>query len=288
MVPLIALAPAVIIVPLCAALAVAMIFYAMLPQNGDLQRRLENFGGGTSQAAKQILIFDSLFSEKSRSQTTRRLQEAGWYKITPPMFLSYQLAAVACGFGLTALGLLVLKFDGLLAIICVLLPGIAYITPSFMLDSAVKTRKMEIACEVPDFLDAVATAVGAGVALNAALLNAVEVVPGALGTEFRACLAEVRMGRSRADALNAMSARVGQQDLSQVVTAIVQSERVGGNISQVLEELAAEARNRRFTRAEEIAAVLPLKMTFPMAFFLLPALFVMIFAPVFAGMQAGQ
>jgi tight adherence protein C len=95
-------------------------------------------------------------------------------------------------------------------------------------------------------------------------------------------LSDVRLGRNRADAFNSMAQRVHQVDLSSLVMAIVQTERLGGNIGHVLDELADEARSRRLQRAEGIAAALPVKMVLPMAFFMLPALFVMIFAPVIA------
>jgi tight adherence protein C len=79
-----------------------------------------------------------------------------------------------------------------------------------------------------------------------------------------------------------MANRVRQESLSTTITAIVQAERLGSNLSAVLEELAEEVRNRRMTRAEEIANLMPTKMVIPMALFMLPALFVMIFGGVVA------
>ena len=95
-------------------------------------------------------------------------------------------------------------------------------------------------------------------------------------------LSEVRLGRSRADALKGMSQRVRLEQLSTTVSAIVQAERLGSNLADVLEELAEEVRNRRMIRAEEIANLMPTKMVLPMACFMLPALFVMIFGGVVA------
>ena len=62
----------------------------------------------------------------------------------------------------------------------------------------------------------------------------------------------------------------------------MQTEKLGGNVAHVLDELAEEARSRRLSRAEELAAKIPVKMVIPMAFFMLPALLVMIFGPVAA------
>jgi tight adherence protein C len=154
--------------------------------------------------------------------------------------------------------------------------------PSFSLDKAIAKRKHDIGRRIPDFLDMVSTTVEAGVALNSALAIATASIKGPLAEELEMVLSDVRLGRNRADAFNSMAQRVHQVDLSSLVMAIVQTERLGGNIGHVLDELADEARSRRLQRAEGIAAALPVKMVLPMAFFMLPALFVMIFAPVVA------
>ena len=275
----------IFLIALSVMLTIGLLVYAVIPQTGEMERRLATFGGEMGQSAKHILIFDGLYNAEKRGQMTKRLLEGGWYKTTPGQYMAYQYGLAGGGF---AVGLLItlLVHLPLMAVAFFVLVG--FLSPTFALGSATKKRKLSVQCEIPDFLDAIATAVSAGVALNAAMLSAVEISRGPLGDEFRATLADIRMGRGRAEAMKAMASRVNQSDLSQLITAIVQSEQVGGNIAQVLEELASEARNRRFTRAEELAAVLPLKMTIPMAFFLLPALFTMIFAPVAAGLMAAQ
>ena len=161
---------------------------------------------------------------------------------------------------------------------------VGFIAPSFVLDNAVKARKAQIARRIPDLLDMVSTTVEAGTALNGALAVAVTRMTGPLSEEFRMTLSDIRVGMPRADALTALARRVQQIDLSSVVTALVQTERLGGNVAHVLDELAEESRNRRMSRAEEAAAKLPVKMVIPMALFMLPALFVMIFGPVAAEM----
>ncbi len=159
---------------------------------------------------------------------------------------------------------------------------IGYIFPTFSLDGAIKKRKTAIARRLPDLLDMVSTTVEAGTALNGALAIAVTRLEGPLADEFRMTLSDIRVGVNRADALTALSRRVNQIDLASVVTALVQTERLGGNVAQVLDELAEEARSRRLNRAEELAAKIPVKMVIPMALFMLPALLVMIFGPVAA------
>ena len=95
-------------------------------------------------------------------------------------------------------------------------------------------------------------------------------------------LAEVRLGRPRGDAFNAMAERINEESTTTMVTAIVQAEKIGSNLSEVLAELAKETRDRRWMRAEERAAQLPIKMILPMALFMIPSLYLMIFGPVVA------
>jgi len=154
--------------------------------------------------------------------------------------------------------------------------------PLSQLKIAVTERKRLIQIGLPDLLDMLASTVQAGLAFTAALQSAQDVATGPLGEEIKAALSEIRLGRSRADALKSMAKRVRQESLSTTITAIVQAERLGSNLAAVLEELAEEVRNRRMTRAEEIANLMPTKMVIPMALFMLPALFVMIFGGVVA------
>jgi tight adherence protein C len=164
----------------------------------------------------------------------------------------------------------------------VMLTFIGMYFPLSQLKSAVAARKIAITKALPDLLDMLASTVQAGLAFNAALASSQETAVGPLGDEIKAMLSEVRLGRSRSDALKSMAARVRVEQLSTTVTAIVQAERLGSNLANVLEELAEEVRNRRMTRAEEIANLMPTKMVIPMALFMLPALFVMIFGGVVA------
>jgi tight adherence protein C len=157
-----------------------------------------------------------------------------------------------------------------------------------LLKQAVQKRKVQLQRGLPDFLDMLAATVQAGLAFNGALGYAADVTTGALREEIDAVLSEIRLGRSRADALRSMAMRVRQSDISSTVTAIVQAERLGSNLGSVLNELAEEARNKRMMLAEEIAALMPVKMVIPMALFMLPALFVMIFGGVVARFMTGQ
>jgi len=154
--------------------------------------------------------------------------------------------------------------------------------PNASLNRAIDTRKKSVQRELPNFLDIVSTSVEAGTALSGALNVGAEAVEGALRDELNAVMDDIRLGRSRSEALAAMAHRLREPDLTTTVTAIVQAEKLGGNIAGVLNALASEARERRMMRAEEVAAQLPVKLIFPMAGFMLPALMALIFGGIVA------
>jgi tight adherence protein C len=259
---------------------------SLIPSKSDVSKKLEELEGlkwDAQQGGRQSAL-EKIFSEDRRGKLKSQLQEAGWYRVTPTKMVARTLSGGL--FGLTcgmAVCLYMNDFFDLLPMVAVLVftVGGAYL-PMSQLKSAVKKRKIAIQKGLPDLLDLLATTVQAGLAFNQALGYAEQASTGALHEELSAVLSEIRLGRSRAEAMRSMADRVRQQDLSTTVTAIIQAERLGSNLSEVLTELSEEARNRRMMRAEEIAALMPIKMVIPMALFMLPALFVMIFGGVVA------
>jgi len=258
---------------------------ALLGNRSDVSRRVAELENTATLHThhRTTPIVKHLLSGVDKTAIAAKLAEAGWYKTTVTHFV---LSRLACFGVMAALSIFFLVATQQLSLLYVVFAiGVAALgltLPSFSLDGAIKKRKTAIGRRIPDFLDMVSTTVEAGVALNAALAIATSSIKGPLSEEMEMVLSDIRLGRNRADAFNSMAQRVHQVDLSSLVMAIVQTERLGGNIGHVLDELADEARSRRLQRAEGIAAALPVKMVLPMAFFMLPALFVMIFAPVVA------
>jgi tight adherence protein C len=233
----------------------------------------------------ELGIFARFFDERGRTNLERRLVQAGWYKLTPGRFMMNGIIASFSGLFVGLLVPFVLhRHVWWLYVLPVLLALAGAIAPSSILDGAIAERKRRIRNALPDFLDLVSTTVEAGIALNGAFAAAVDAVRGPFRDELLACLSDIRVGRSRAEALAAMAARADVTELTTTVTAIVQAEKLGGDIAGILDQLAHEARDHRMMRAEELAAQLPVVMTFPMALCMLPALFVMIFGAVAAQM----
>lgn len=108
----------------------------------------------------------------------------------------------------------------------------------------------------------------------------------ALTRELRWAVAEMRVGASRDDSLRRMAERTGVHDLSTFVAVLIQSNQLGVSIAQVLHNQAAEMRVRRRQRAEELARQAGVKMIFPLAILIFPALMVVIFGPVVPGLMS--
>jgi len=265
------------------ALAVGLLFVSLTPSKSEVSKRLEQLEQMRFEPGQRQQAFERIFNDEQRGKLQQQLYEAGWYTVTPAKIGARIIAGAIFGFTL-GISLAAWRHSTELlyiAGIVLFTIGGAYL-PLSQLKIAVKERKIKITKALPDLLDMLASTVQAGLAFNAALAVAQEIAVGPLGEELKAVLSEVRLGRSRSDALKSMAMRVRQEQLATTVTAIVQAERLGSNLASVLEELAEEVRNRRMIRAEELANLMPTKMVLPMALFMLPALFVMIFGGVVA------
>jgi tight adherence protein C len=276
-----------LVVVLAAALCVALLGYVTVTtfvHRSALERHVAQLDRAGIEADRkaELGVFARFFDERGRTQLERRLVQAGWYNLTAGRFM---MRSIGASFGGLIVGLaiplvLLHRHDIWFLFLPIMLALAGALAPSSMLDGAIANRKRNIRNSLPDFLDLVSTTVEAGIALNGAFAAAVDAVRGPFRDELLAVLSDIRVGRSRAEALAAMAARADVVELTTTVTAIVQAEKLGGDVAGILDQLAHDARDHRMTRAEEIAAQLPVKMTFPMALCMLPALFVMIFGAV--------
>jgi tight adherence protein C len=152
--------------------------------------------------------------------------------------------------------------------------------PEVLLRSKTQARQKQIQRGLPDALDLLVISVEAGLGFDAAIQRLVEKRDDALATEFARVLAEMRVGRSRRDALKDMVLRTQVPDLNNFVGAILQAEQLGVSVTKVLTVQAEQMRVVRRQRAEEKAAQLQLKLIFPLAIFIFPALCVVIMGPI--------
>jgi tight adherence protein C len=154
-----------------------------------------------------------------------------------------------------------------------------YFFPVLWLSRKITKRKKEIFRALPDAIDLLTISVDAGLAFDSALQRVSEKWDNALSREFRRVIAEIRVGKPRREALRELALRTGVSELSTFVASIIQADQLGVSISRVLQVQAEQMRLKRRQWAEAEAHRAPLKMMFPVAFCILPALYVMILGP---------
>jgi tight adherence protein C len=162
---------------------------------------------------------------------------------------------------------------------------VGYILPVAMLDRTIRLRQERIRRGVPDALDLMVVCVEAGVSLDAAILRVareVRLVHTDLAHELHVVNRLTNAGVPRESALRGLWQRTGVEDIRALVSSLIQSEKWGTSVATVLRVAAETLRRKRKQYAEKKAKQAPLKMTFPLLFFILPALFIVIMGPAVA------
>lgn len=160
--------------------------------------------------------------------------------------------------------------------------------PCFWLRGRGEERRRAIDRGLPFALDLLTLVVEGGHDLATAIANVVERAPkGPLVDELSIALRELRMGRSRKEALCASVVRSGSSDLGRAMAAITQADRMGASVGATLRALSEQLRTERFLLAEKKAAEAPVKMLFPLVVFIFPAVFLVLFGPIFFAFLGG-
>ena len=157
-----------------------------------------------------------------------------------------------------------------------------WIIPMGFLDRLVRQRQEKIRRSVPDALDLMVVCVEAGVSLDAAILRVAREIRLAhtdLAHELSVVNRKTNAGIPRDAALRSLWQRTGVEELRTLVSSMIQSEKWGTSVATVLRVSAETLRRKRRQVAEKKAKQAPLKMTFPLVLFILPALFIVIMGP---------
>jgi tight adherence protein C len=276
------------------ALGVGSLASLALARTSHARRRLQpNVGAISSRPSP----FDQLFGffKPARKQTQlsktpgghltkesrqqRRMELAGW---TDPEAAGYfalaeMVVPVICGL----LPLAVMGTEGwLLAIIAAVL---GYLVPDVVLTRATRRRQKAIQNGLPDAIDLIVVCVEAGSSLDQAIMRTseeLELMLPALARELRTVTNEIRAGKPRIEAFQGLAKRTQVEDVRALVSMLTQTDRFGTSIAQALRTHASTSRTKRRQRAEERAAKVGVKLVFPLALCLVPALYVVCLGPV--------
>ena len=210
-----------------------------------------------------------------------KLISAGMYGTTPRKILGYQvLAAIAphssfCG-SFPPMG------DSLIfAVVLAVAAGVGgWFAPTYYVELKRRQRMELIDKQMPDMIDLLVVTIEAGLGILASMRVASESMSDPLGQELRLTLQEQRMGLSVGQAIESLGRRADCDNMRIFVRSITQGERLGVSIGTTMRNLSLEMRKRRRAKAEERAQKMPIKMLFPLIFFIFPALFIVILTPM--------
>lgn len=186
---------------------------------------------------------------------------------------------------LVLLARMVLTWDmniGWLSTLLLIASALGYYLPNAVLSHLVKKRQSELFKAFPDALDLLRLCVEAGLGLDAAVERVgreIQIESEALAQEFSLLGLELRAGAIRADAMRNLALRIGLQDITALVSMLIQADRFGTSVAESLKVHSESLRIKRRLIAEETAAQLPVKILLPLIFCVFPALLTVLLGP---------
>lgn len=269
------------------------LLYAFSPSEPGMAQRLADLADAPK------VVQSEQFVEKQKERIREALASVG--RLIPSQNVSRaQLMAVRAGYRspnaiLTVRGMKVLLPIALVSLVyftgfylwspvmvfaVALLAGI--LLPEFWILWRVQVRQQRLRRALPDALDLLVICVEAGLGLDQAFIRVAQemrVVHPELSDELQQVNFEMRIGKSRLEALRDLSRRSGIDDIKALVAMLAQTERFGTSIAQSLRVHSDEMRTRRRQRAEEMSAKTTIKMVPPLVLFIFPALMVVVIGP---------
>ncbi len=162
-----------------------------------------------------------------------------------------------------------------------------FLLPELWLTSRVRHRQRRIILGLPDALDLLVVCVEAGLGLDQAILRVAQelrIAHPELSEDLQLINLEMRVGKSRVEALREFGLRTGVEDAKALVAMLIQTDRFGTDLAQALRVHSDNLRTKRRQRAEEMAAKATVKMIPPLVFFIFPALFAVLLGPAVLGL----
>jgi tight adherence protein C len=217
---------------------------------------------------------------KQQEQLRTTLLAAGMWRTSPATVQGYRVILAVL---LAVMALWSAMSAAWSPLVAVVVAGygfaVGWVTPMFLIKSRARRRTEQIEVELPELIDRLIVTLEAGIGFNAALQRSGERMTGPLGEELRLTLHEHDLGLTMPAALSNLLRRCDVPSIRAFVRAVTQSEQLGISIGHVMRELATDIRKRRRQILEEKAQKAPIKMLFPLAFLILPALLLVILFP---------
>lgn len=248
----------------------------------EQERKSFNWGMLESINRGLKIVIEQRTKPAKKKALEERLREAGYpMNLTPTDFRLLQFLVGATVF--LCFVLLLLK-AGIHFVSISLLASVMSILAmyylSFYISALIKRRRLAIQKMMPDFFDMVNLSIEAGMGLDASLMKICRQMKGPLSDEFLQTLRDMELGKSRREAFADLRSRVPVHQFQSIITSLIQADILGVGMAKALRSLTQRIREQRTQMAREQAMKAPVKMVFPMLFFIFPAMFIVMLGPL--------
>ena len=228
---------------------------------------------------KQIKV---KMSKQSLKSIERKIRDAGYpFNWSPAEFRFLQLVLGLLFFLIIFILLLLLKANYEKIFILALLSGIfGVLYPNYYLQAKKKQRVKLIEKSMADFFDMVTLSIEAGMGLDQALVKVCKQNKGPLSEEFLRTIDDMKLGKSRRDAFSDLRYRIPSNQFQSIMSSLIQADQLGIGMGKILRSLTIRIREHQREKAREQAMKAPVKMLFPMVFFIFPSLFIVLLGPL--------
>lgn len=222
------------------------------------------------------------FTPQHSMEAVRHKLELGGiaHKVKPAQFLGFQVGG-ALILGTCSL-LVVFASDvplGQRFVIIIVAFALGYLLPTLWLGSKITKRQEEVTKALPDALDLLTICVEAGLGFDAAMQKVAEKWDNELSRAFGRTVQEMQLGKLRREALKNMAESLDVGDITSFTAAIIQADQLGVSMAKVMRIQSDTMRVKRRQRAEEKGRQAPVKMMFPLVFFIFPTILIVLLGP---------
>lgn len=283
------------------------IFFLLSERETRLKKRLKILGGEATEnrqtekkrAEERIKKKFSYFRDKGTDYLSKNVssdKEEAYEKLLLQMGNPWGITSVEFHFYLTLIKIIVPVVIGIVCMligtklsvtIILVILGImlSFVLPNFYIKAKIKNRYAKALKELPDFIDLLTVSLEAGLGFDLAMNKVISKTNGILSAEFHTCLEEVRLGKTRREAFIALKERLKFDSMTSLINSILQAEKLGMSMVQIFRIKSQEERTKRRQRAEEAAMKVPVKILFPLVFFIFPSLFIILLVPALLGLM---
>ena len=176
-------------------------------------------------------------------------------------------------------GILVLRFSNPLYVPAGIAAG--FFIPDMLLIQKIKKKKEDIVRSVPETIDLLDLCIGAGLDFTSSVRWIIDKTESnAFVEQLQIVLGEIHVGKSQSQRLNIT-------DVNSFVRSVVQAENMGTSLEEAFTNLSEDTRLSRFQAGERYAIKASLKILFPLLFFILPVIMIVVAGPIIVKFMQG-